>query len=60
MSAHTPGCVWDENRRCYTTIAPGCAAPEEHAKWTHPTFCPACGGEIVYRDEPHRCPEVKP
>lgn len=28
--------------------------------WKHPTFCALCGGEIVSRDTPHRCPEKAP
>jgi hypothetical protein len=61
MSAHMPGCVWDAARKCYTTIAEGCAAPGEHAKWRHPTFCAVCGEEIVCREDHHRCaPSSRP
>lgn len=57
MSAHTKGCVFDSEKKVYTLMGDGCAAPGEHEPqaWKHPTFCVTCGGEIVNRNEAHRC-----
>ena len=60
MSAHVPGCTWDKDRGCYTAEGDGCVAPEEHRKWRNPTWCAACGEQIVYVAERHRCPPEEP